>query len=133
MTNDWDVPYRQSLHEALAVLSGQWTVAVLATLALGERRYKDLMADVNGVEERVGWVSHPKPVTDKVLTDTLQRARDNGLVVRRAEGSQIGGSVWYRLTPSGKELLRALRPLATWAQQNRDSLAKDASPSTDKT
>ncbi|MGY6655384.1 winged helix-turn-helix transcriptional regulator [Amycolatopsis sp. TRM77291] len=128
MTSDWDVPYRQSLHEALAVLSGQWTVAVLATLALGERRYKDLMAEVNSAEERVGWVSHPKPVTDKVLTDTLQRARDNGLVVRRAEGGQIGGSVWYRLTPSGKELLRALRPLASWAQQNRDSLAEGASP-----
>ncbi|MEC3974311.1 winged helix-turn-helix transcriptional regulator [Amycolatopsis sp. H20-H5] len=120
MTDDWDVPYRQSLHEALALLNGQWTVAVLATLALGERRYKDLMAEVNKAEARVGWVSHPKPVTDKVLTHTLQRAQDNGLIVRRAQGSQIGGSVWYSLTSSGKELLRSLRPLANWAQQNRD-------------
>lgn len=131
MASDWDIPYRQSLHEALAFLNGQWTVAVLATLALGERRYKDLKAEVNQAEERVGWVSHPKPMTDKVLTDTLQRAQDNGLVVRRAEGNQIGGSVWYRLTPSGKELLRALRPLASWAQQNRDSLTEDAARTDD--
>lgn len=129
MTSDWDVPYRQSLHEALAMLNGQWTAAMLSSLALGERRYTDLLAEVNDAEARVGWVSHPKPVTPKGLLGTLKRAQDNGLIIRRSEGDQMGSSVWYRLSPKGKELLRALRPLASWAQQNRDSLA----PETDDT
>ncbi len=127
VTSDWDVPYRQSLHEALAMLNGQWTVAMLSSLALGERRYTDLKAEVNEAEARVGWVSHPKPVTPKVLGSTLKRAQENGLIARRSEGDQMGNSVWYRLTPKGKELLRALRPLASWAQQNRDSLKADTS------
>lgn len=128
MTDAADVPYRQSLLEALAVLSGQWTVAVLATLAPGELRYKDLMAEVNKAEARVGWTTHPKPVTSKVFSETLQRAQDNGLVVRRAEGNQIGASVWYSLTPRGRSLLIALRPLAKWAQQNHEAFSSDDRP-----
>jgi DNA-binding HxlR family transcriptional regulator len=117
--NDWDVPYRQSVHEALAVLSGQWTVAVLAALALGERKFTDLLAEVNATEERVGWLSHPKPLTRKVLTDTLRRLQDHGLVERRADGTQFS-AVHYQLSVEGRSLLSALRPLASWAQQHRE-------------
>jgi len=119
VTDEWNVPYRQSLHEALAVLGGQWMIAVLATLALGELRYTDLMTEVNKAEARIGWVSHARPMTDKGLALTLQRAQEHGLVARRAEGGQVGDSVWYELTPKGRALLRSLRPLAEWAQQHR--------------
>ncbi|WP_329065577.1 winged helix-turn-helix transcriptional regulator [Amycolatopsis sp. NBC_01480] len=117
--NNWDVPYRQSVHEALAVLSGQWTVAVLATLALGERQFSDLLSEVNATEERVGWLSHPKPLTARVLTDTVRRLQGHGLVERRAEGTQFS-AVHYQLTAEGRTLLSALRPLASWAQQHRE-------------
>ncbi|WP_194240071.1 helix-turn-helix domain-containing protein [Amycolatopsis sp. YIM 10] len=121
--DDWDVPYRKTLHEALAVLHGHWTVAVLATLALGDRRYSDLRDEINQAEERMGWASHPKPVADKVLLSTLQRARENGLVHRFAEdANQVGSSVWYGLTVSGQTLIASLRPLVSWAQQHRERL-----------
>lgn len=115
----WDVPYRQGVHDAMTVLRGRWTVAVLAALALGERQYGELLAAVNEVEERVGWVSHERPLTERTLTDTLRRANTDGLVQRRAEPGRFG-AVWYGLTPMGRSLLRALRPLAEWAQQHRE-------------
>lgn len=118
----WDVPYRQGVLDAMAVLRGRWTVAVLATLALGETQYKDLLPAINSVEERVGWVSHERPLTDRVLSDTLHRVQADGLVARRAEGGHFGAA-WYRLTPMGRSLLRATRPLAEWAQQHRDELS----------
>lgn len=118
---DWDVPYRQGVLDAMALLRGQWTVAVLAALALGEMQYKDLLAEINHVEERVGWASHDRPLSDRVLTDTLRRARHNGLIDRRAEEGRFG-AVWYRLTPTGRSLLRAARPLAEWAQQHRQEI-----------
>jgi DNA-binding HxlR family transcriptional regulator len=118
---DWDVPYRQGVLDAMALLRGQWTVAVLAALALGETQYKDLLTAINNVEARVGWVSHDRPLSDRVLTDTLRRARQNGLISRRAGAERFAG-VWYQLTPTGRSLLRAARPLAEWAQRHRDEI-----------
>ena len=114
----WDVPYRQGVLDAMALLRGQWTVAVLSALALGETQYKDLRLQINSVEERLGWSSHDRPLSERVLTDTLRRAQINGLVERRAESGRFS-AVWYRLTPTGRSLLGAVRPLAEWAQQHR--------------
>jgi DNA-binding HxlR family transcriptional regulator len=94
---------------------------VLAALALGERQYKELKSSINDIEERVGWVSHSKPLTDRVLSDTLRRAQQDGLIERHAEPGRFGG-VWYTLTPMGRSLLRAVRPLAEWAQKYHDEL-----------
>lgn len=118
---DWDVPYRQAALDAMALLRGQWTIAVLAELALGETQYKELLIAINNVEERLGWASHERPLSDRVLSDTLRRARQNGLVTRRAESGAFA-AVWYQLTPTGRSLLRAARPLAEWAQHHRDEI-----------
>jgi DNA-binding HxlR family transcriptional regulator len=115
----WDFPYRQGVEDVLALLRGQWTVAVLAALALGEMRRKDLLPAINGIDERAGRVFHSRPLTDRVLEDTLQRAHDGGLIEKRTEGSDFGAATWWRLTPTGSSLLCALRPLAEWAQVNR--------------
>ncbi len=114
----WDVPYRQAVEDVMAVLRGQWTVAVLAALALGETRRKDLLPAINSVDERVGRVSHARPLTDRVLEDTLRRMQDDNLIDKRAEPGPFGAT-WYRLTSTGYSLLSALRPLAEWAQENR--------------
>jgi DNA-binding HxlR family transcriptional regulator len=120
--DDWDVPYRQAVLDAMALLRGAWTVAVLAELALGEKQYKDLLTAINSVEERVGWASHDRPLSDRVLSDTLRRTRRDGLLTRRAQPGRFG-AVWYQLTPTGRSLLRAARPLAEWAQHHRDEIA----------
>lgn len=117
---EWDVPYRQAVEEVMAVLRGQWTVAVLAALALGETRRKDLLPAINAVDERVGRVAHARPLTDRVLEDTLRRMQDDELIDRRSEPGPFGAT-WYKLTPTGYSLLTALRPLAEWAQENRYS------------
>ncbi|CAM3374256.1 helix-turn-helix domain-containing protein [Kibdelosporangium persicum] len=120
---EWEVSYRQSILEALEVLKGSWTVAVLAELALGQVQYKDLLEKINGFEARSNWTFHDKPLTGRTLTDTLQRAREAGLVDRLAGETQFQG-VWYKLTPMGQSLLLALRPLATWAQEYREEMAR---------
>lgn len=119
MEQEWDFPYRQGVEDVLTLLRGQWTVAVLAALALGERRRKDLLPTINGVDDRAGRAFHTRPLTDRVLEDTLQRAHDDGLIEKRTEGADFGAATWWRLTPTGLSLLSALRPLAEWAQENR--------------
>jgi DNA-binding HxlR family transcriptional regulator len=115
----WDLPYRRDVFGVLILLRGQWTVAVMSTLAVGELQYKEILAKVNDSEARIGWSSHSHPLSDRVLSDTLRRARDRGLVDRRSE-ARMFGPVWYRLTPTGRSLLHAARPLADWAERHRD-------------
>jgi DNA-binding HxlR family transcriptional regulator len=113
-----DIPYRQGVLDAMLLLRGRWTVAVLAVLAQGELQYKDILAEINDVEARTGWASYGHALSDRVLTDTLRRATHHRLVDRRSEARYFG-PVRYRLTPTGRSLLYAARPLAEWAQQHR--------------
>ncbi|GAA3588407.1 hypothetical protein GCM10022222_86180 [Amycolatopsis ultiminotia] len=114
------MPYRQGLHDLLTLLTGQWTVAVISTLAVGERTFSDLLAKVNETEDQQGWITHKRPLSPRTLTDTLRRLEANKLVDRRTEDKQVKGSwAWYKLTADGRELLSMLRPLAKFAGNRR--------------
>lgn len=104
------------------MLNGQWVVAVLASLAAGPRKYLDLREDINNHEERLGWVSHRQPVSQKVLSETLKRMRRDGLIVRSGSGAAFQ-EVWYELSPLGQTLLRSLRPVARWAIDHGEAVA----------
>ncbi|WP_433264731.1 winged helix-turn-helix transcriptional regulator [Actinosynnema sp. CS-041913] len=121
MTAD-DVPYRQSLHLAMTALSGQWVSAVLASLASGPLIFSDLLEQINAVEARSGWRTHERPLTRKVLTDTLARMQRDGLVLRSSRPEAAFQPVWYELSDMGSALLAALRPLIKWARQYQEEL-----------
>jgi DNA-binding HxlR family transcriptional regulator len=114
--------YRQAIQEAMTVLSGQWVVAVLASLAARPLKYLDLRDEINRTEERLGWLSHPKPISQKVLSSTLRRMRRDGLITRSGPRSAFH-EVWYELSPLGQTLLRSLRPVAKWAMENGEAVA----------
>jgi DNA-binding HxlR family transcriptional regulator len=119
---DEGLPYRHGIHEAMGVLSGQWVTAVLASLTARPMTYSKLLEHINNTEERLGWVTHERPLRQKVLTDTLHRMQRDGLVVKIERPNRFG-STWYQLTPMGRSLLRALLPLAKWAEDHRTDLA----------
>lgn len=116
--------YREGIYEAMALLTGEWVVAVLATLATRSLKYMDLRDEINRAEARLGWISHSRPVSQKVLSATLRRMRRDGLVIRTARSESSFNPVWYELTPLGRAFLRSLRPLAKWALDNRDAVAE---------
>lgn len=115
--------YRQGIRFAMNVLNGEWPVEVLASLAAKPMTYTGLLEAINSNEERVGWTAHPQPISQKVLSATLLRMRRDGLVARSREAGPFSPA-WYRLSPIGETLLRALRPLAKWSVDNNDSVAE---------
>jgi DNA-binding HxlR family transcriptional regulator len=117
-------PYRHRVQEAMRLLRGQWTIAVLATLVGGEMQFKDLRPAINGIEDSVESSTRQRQLTDRVLADTLQRMHADGLVDRHAERGAFG-PVWYSLTAKGRSLLVAIRPLAEWAQQYPPEASSD--------
>lgn len=110
--------YREGIYEALSLLSGEWVVAVLASLATQPLKYMELREEINRVEEREGGAGDPRQVSHKVLSSTLRRMRRDGLVARSAQTESSFNPVWYELTPLGQTLLMSLRPVAKWAQDS---------------
>lgn len=115
--------YRHRVHEAIAIVSGQWVYAILATLLARPMRYQELLQEINTAEERLGWAGHDRPLSQKVLTQTLHRMRRDGLVDRVAGAARVTAPVVYQITPMGRALLRALRPLGEWLRDYEGDLA----------
>lgn len=102
---------------AVDILSEKWAVLALFALGQGPRRHGELVSAVGGVSR-------------KVLTHTLRRLQDYGLVERRAETSRL---VEYRLTELGETLIEPIEVLTDWARSNGEAIAsfqeRAASPS----
>ena len=109
-------PYRHGIREAMGVLSGQWDTAVLASLSEKPMTYSELLHDINETEQRADQNVRGN-LSNKVLTETLRRMQRNGLLAKIERPSTFGNT-WYNLTSVGRSLLRALRPLAKWADEN---------------
>jgi len=107
-----NVPYRQSLLEAIGILSGRWVPAILSSLATGPLTFGDLQSAINDME-----TNSRHSLTRKVLTETLGRLQRDGVVRRQATEDEVPfHNVWYELTSDGEALLKALRPLIAWEQ-----------------
>ena len=100
VSNRWASPQR-----VISLIDGRWTLAVLAELVDGGRRYQELDDALDGV-------SH------KVLTDTLRRAERDGLVVRHLDPGRVDTATLYQLTDLGRSLDESLASLGRWAENN---------------
>ena len=100
-----DTSERWQAHRLVQLLSGRWTLAVLAELAGGGRRYQDL-------DETLDGVSH------KVLTETLRRAERDGLVVRHLDPGRVETATLYQLTALAHSLAEPLAVLERSVDSN---------------
>ncbi|WFR67474.1 helix-turn-helix domain-containing protein [Curtobacterium flaccumfaciens] len=98
------------------ILSDKWSALVLFALRSGPMRHGALV-------DRIGGVSR------KVLTQSLRRLQDYGLV-DRVEGP--ARHIDYRLTELGRSLVGPIETLNAWAQEHagavqdhRDQVVRD--------
>jgi DNA-binding HxlR family transcriptional regulator len=95
--------------EALSLLESKWAVDIVFLLASGMRRHARLVDNVPGLSK-------------KVLTATLRRLEQNGLVSRHVY-PEIPVRVEYTLTPLGWQLTELLMTLYEWAVAHENELA----------
>jgi len=97
---------------AAELISHAWDPVVLSALRLGPTRRNELLARIAGV-------------SDKVLTQALQRLQARGLVTRAHSTEQASahtGAV-YQLSPLGESFANGpLAQLAQWAADNQAGL-----------
>ena len=99
-----DCPARTTLD----LIADTWSVVVVVALGPGPARYTELRDKVGGISK-------------KMLTQTLRRLGDNGLVERHALRTAPPGTE-YRLTELGRSLLEPLAALSRWAEDNTGAL-----------
>lgn len=109
---------RQAAEDTRQLLRGDWVIAVITALAGGPRRFNELHAEINAVEHHVGRRLHDSPVSNRVLSRTLTRMADDGLLQRHEETHTPHPFVWYQLTAAGYDLIPVLHAMAKWAQRH---------------
>lgn len=97
------------------LLADKWSAIVLSGLSLGPVRYGEL-------PELIGGISH------KMLTQTLRRLQEHGLV-RRTAYAEVPPRVEYELTTLGATLIQPIHVLTEWGREHGDAVldALDAS------
>ena len=91
---------------AVEIISNKWTVLVLFGLSRKPRRHGDLVDLIGGVSR-------------KVLTQTLRRLQQYGLVERHAEAPR---HVEYSLTDLGRTLVEPIEVLTNWAREHGEAI-----------
>lgn len=92
-------------------VGSKWTVMVVLLLdGGGELRFGALRRRVAGISQ-------------KMLTETLRRLEDDGLVARRVEPSSPP-AVHYSLTSLGATLVPPLLQLKEWAEQHMSAVER---------
>ena len=92
-------PYRLVLEH----VTSRWGVLVLIRLLDRPHRFSELRRAISEV----------RPVSEKMLTQTLQTLERDGMVLRDAK-PVIPPRVDYSLTPLGREAAQQVRGLAEW-------------------
>jgi DNA-binding HxlR family transcriptional regulator len=91
---------------AVEIIADKWAVLVLFGLSRQPRRHGELVDLIGGISR-------------KVLTQTLRRLQEYGLVDRRAEAPR---RVEYSLTDLGQTLIEPIEVLNNWAKDHGEAI-----------
>lgn len=91
---------------AVEIIADKWTVLVLFGLGQRPHRHGELVDLIGGISR-------------KVLTQTLRRLQQYGLVERRAEAPR---RVVYSLTDLGRTLVEPIEVLTNWARDHGEAV-----------
>lgn len=94
--------------DALDVLSGRWKLPILISLGFGNKRFKEISKDVQGI-------------TDKVLSKELKDLEANKLIIRTVYDT-FPPTVEYAATEHGMSLYEVIDALYKWGIMHREKI-----------
>src|SRR5947209_3121842 len=97
--------FLMAIRDTMDVLNGKWKVAIIGSLTFGEKRFKELQRDVDGI-------------TAKMLSKELKDLEVNKLVKRTVFDTKPV-TVEYRLTEHGRSLEKVIEELVRWGSLHR--------------
>ncbi|RQP15196.1 MAG: transcriptional regulator [Parapedobacter sp.] len=100
--------YIRPVRDVLDIISGKWKLPILIALSFGNKRFKELERDVEGI-------------TPKMLSKELRDLEINDLVVRTVYDT-VPVTVEYSLSDYGKTLDSVIVALREWGKKHRTKL-----------
>ncbi|MCG6188492.1 winged helix-turn-helix transcriptional regulator [Maribellus maritimus] len=98
-----------AIADTMYVLGGKWKMHIIAALYFGEKRYSDLLEDIEGI-------------SGKMLSRELKEMEMNLLVSRTIKDTRPI-TVKYELTEYSQKLLPIIDNLADWGLKHRKEIA----------
>jgi len=102
------IEYIRPVRDVLDIINGKWKLPILIALSLGNRRFKELERDVEGI-------------TPRMLSKELRDLEVNQLIIRKVYDT-IPVTVEYSLSDYGKSLDHVIVALREWGQNHRNKL-----------
>jgi DNA-binding HxlR family transcriptional regulator len=94
--------------DALNVISGKWKIPIIIALTFGDRRFGELLREIDGV-------------SPKMLSKELKDLEESKLISRTVFDS-MPVSIEYSLTPLGKTMQPLLKELYNWGNLFRKKI-----------
>lgn len=94
--------------DALDVLNGRWKLPILIALSFGNKRFKEISKDVQGI-------------TDKMLSKELKELEMNKLITRTVYDT-FPPTVEYAATEHGRSLFDVIVALREWGIKHREKI-----------
>jgi DNA-binding HxlR family transcriptional regulator len=102
------VEYIRPVRDVLDIINGKWKLPILIALSFGNKRFKELERDVEGI-------------TPRMLSKELRDLEVNQLVIRTVYDT-IPATVEYSLSDYGKSLDDVIVALREWGKKHRNKL-----------
>jgi DNA-binding HxlR family transcriptional regulator len=101
--NDLPAPVCARFHQAVELIGGRWTGAIIQTLLQGKTRYALIRAAI-------------PDITDRMLSERLRFLESEELLTRRVV-PESPVRVEYELTEKGRSLQSSLLEIGWWAER----------------
>jgi DNA-binding HxlR family transcriptional regulator len=101
--NDPPHPVCSRFHQAVELIGGRWTGAIIQTLLQGKTRYALIKAAI-------------PDITDRMLSERLRSLESEELLTRKVV-PESPVRVEYELTEKGRSLESSLNEIGTWAER----------------
>lgn len=100
--------YIRPVRDVLDIINGKWKLPILIALSFGNKRFKELERDVEGI-------------TPKMLSKELRDLETNQLILRTVYDT-FPVTVEYSLTNYGKTLDEVITALRAWGKRHRSRI-----------
>lgn len=102
------IEYIRPVRDVLDIINGKWKLPILIALSFGNKRFKELERDVEGI-------------TPRMLSKELRDLEMNELVIRTVYDT-VPVTVEYSLSDYGKTLDSVIVALRKWGKNHRSKL-----------
>lgn len=120
-----DQEFLHHFYDLRQLLIDKWAPAIVVTLAHGKMRRADILATINSFSYGEEWTGQPKQLQDSILSRTLKRMTEEGLLLRtQTDSKSFPAEVYYSLSPEMEEFLTVVEPAAEWARRHADLLER---------